>query len=52
MKNNSPLDKLAEDIIKEAQEVFYVHEPSFAREELEKDLEDFINIAQSKLMDN
>jgi hypothetical protein len=43
---------LAEDINTEADEVFYVHEPSFAREELEKDLEDFINLAQSKLMGN
>ena len=49
---NSPLNKLALDINAQASSVFYVHEPSFAREELEKDLEEFISIAQGKLMDN
>ena len=45
LKENKPLDTLAENINSEADSINYVHEPSLARQELEKNLEDFINLS-------
>lgn len=52
LKENPPLDTLAENINSEAESINYVHEPTLAREQLEKNLEDFINLSQSKLIEN
>lgn len=52
LNENNPLDVLAENINSEADSINYVHEPTLARQQLEKSLEDFINLSQSKLIDN